>query len=65
MINIKKRKALSINQKYAIVTNEENLTTSHLAKKYEVADSTIYTIKKSKENIIQHYQVSIFQHQSA
>ena len=35
MINIKKSKALRINQKYAIVANEENLTTSQLAKKYD------------------------------
>ena len=48
MLETKKRKAIDIIHKYEIVVNNDRLSTSELAKKYQVADSTISTIKKNK-----------------
>jgi len=57
MLETKKRKAIDIIHKYEIVVNNDRLSTSELAKKYQVADSTISTIKKNKASIIKTYEI--------
>lgn len=58
MLETKKRKAIDIIHKYEIVVNNDRLSTSELAKKYQVADSTISTIKKNKASIIKTSELS-------